>query len=315
MKRALLVGLDEYTGFSPLGGCVNDVHALEPLLARNDDGSVNFNCQVRTSPFDISRDGLLGDVERLLGPGADVALLYFAGHGAAAGSDVVLCTHDGTSTTPGVGLSQVLGSVRESPVREVIVVLDCCFSGAAGGVPQLGADLTVLRDGVTILAASRGDQTSAEASGRASSRPICAGPSKVAPPTSWAGSPLPVCTHTSTSRSVLGTSAQCSAPAWTGFTNFAAVHPPLRSSTSNGSRSCSRRLTTRCSSTFRTSPEAEPSHPEHEETFGVLQACRAAKLVEPVDADHMYFAAMQSKACRLTPLGRHYRAMAEQGLL
>lgn len=62
-------------------------------------------------------------------------------------------------------------------------------------------------------------------------------------------------------------------------------------------------------------PDAGPPHAENEEVFGVLQACRAAKLVEPVDADHMYFAAMQHNAYRLTPLGRHYRTMAEQNLL
>ncbi|MCC3403956.1 caspase family protein, partial [Eubacterium callanderi] len=29
-------------------------------------------------------------------------------------------------------------------------------------------------------------------------------------------------------------------------------------------------------------------------------------LIEPVDEEHMYFAAMNSKSCRLTPLGLHY---------
>jgi hypothetical protein len=38
-------------------------------------------------------------------------------------------------------------------------------------------------------------------------------------------------------------------------------------------------------------------------------------LLEPVDADHMYFAAMESKACRLTPLGRHYWHVANNGRL
>jgi hypothetical protein len=46
---------------------------------------------------------------------------------------------------------------------------------------------------------------------------------------------------------------------------------------------------------------AEPSHPEHEAIFAILQKCRAAKLVEPVGEQHMYYAAMNSKSCRLTP--------------
>lgn len=167
MKRALLIGLDRYTNFGSLGGCVNDVHAIESLLARNDDGSVNFDCQARTTPDAIERDRLIQNIQALLAPGADLALLYFAGHGAGAGDHVAICTSDGTAATPGVALSQILGLVQASTVYEVILVLDCCFSGAAGGIPQLGPDPTVLRHGVTILAASRGDQTSAEtAAGR-----------------------------------------------------------------------------------------------------------------------------------------------------
>ena len=53
-------------------------------------------------------------------------------------------------------------------------------------------------------------------------------------------------------------------------------------------------------------------HPEHEAVFKQLQKCQSAKLVEPVGAEHMYFAAMQSEACRLTPLGRHYHHLARE---
>ena len=44
-----------------------------------------------------------------------------------------------------------------------------------------------------------------------------------------------------------------------------------------------------------------------------LQRCRDAKLVEAVNAEFMYFAAMNSTGCRLTPLGRHYWRMAQEG--
>src|SRR3954452_18121634 len=103
MKRALLVGIDDYASFNSLSGCVNDVDALEPLLARNEDGSPNFDCQKRTTTTGGgSRDDLLGSIAGLLGGGADVALLYFAGHGDGRTSDVALVTQDGTERTPGV---------------------------------------------------------------------------------------------------------------------------------------------------------------------------------------------------------------------
>ena len=58
----------------------------------------------------------------------------------------------------------------------------------------------------------------------------------------------------------------------------------------------------------------EASHdPEHVKIFGHLQKMRAARLVEPVGAEHLYFAAIQSKSCRLTALGIHYWNLAKSG--
>ena len=63
MKRALLIGIDEYDRFGGLDGCVNDVNMLEPLLSRNDDDTPNFDCQKRTSTTGgVTRDELLGDI-------------------------------------------------------------------------------------------------------------------------------------------------------------------------------------------------------------------------------------------------------------
>ena len=45
---------------------------------------------------------------------------------------------------------------------------------------------------------------------------------------------------------------------------------------------------------------------EHVETFKDLQLFESVGLVEPVDADHMHFAAMENKSCKLTALGLHY---------
>jgi hypothetical protein len=316
MKRALLVGLDDYTNFEPLGGCVNDVRAIEPLLGRNDDGTVNFNCQSRTTSGAVERDVLLRDVQALLGPGADVALLYFAGHGAGEGNDVAVCTSDGTAATPGIALSHVLGLVQTSTVREMIIILDCCFAGAAGGVPRLGPDLAVLRNGVTIIAASRGDQASVEtAVGRGLfSTYFCGalegGAADVIGKVTVAGlyAYLDESFGPWDQRPVLRA-------------NVDRLHELRRCAAAVPLRYFGRLLELFTDPDVEMAldpsyePDAEPDHPEHEEVFGVLQAFRAAKLIEPIDAEHMYFAAMQRKACRLTPLGKHYWAMVRQGLL
>jgi len=313
MKRALLVGIDEYDRFAGLDGCVNDVDALEPLLRRNDDDSPNFDCQKRTSVTGgVTRDSLLDDLDALFGGGADVVLLYFAGHGAGSGTDVALVTRDATPATPGIAFSEVLAKVAHSSVRELVVILDCCFSGAAGGIPQLASSATTLKDGVSILAASRGDQVAAE-TGRGVFSRFLAGALE-----GGAADALGKVT-------IAGLYAyldECFG-AWDQRPAFKAnvdrLHE-LRRCTPAVPLSELRKI---CE-LFPVAdhhlpldpsyePDAEPSDPEHERAFATLQKYRAAKLVEPVGAEHMYFAAMESKACRLTLLGRHYWHVAEDG--
>ena len=130
MKRALLVGIDKYDARGSLHGCVNDVRALYPLLARNEDDFPNFHCQVRDSERGrVDRHDLLAGLDELLAPGADVALFYFAGHGEEAPNDVVLGCQNGQKGDLGIPLSEVLAKVQRSKVSEILILLDCCFSG------------------------------------------------------------------------------------------------------------------------------------------------------------------------------------------
>jgi caspase domain-containing protein len=314
MKRALLVGIDSYDNFPPLGGCVDDVNALVPLLSRNEDASPNFNCQTRICTTGrVDRGSLLDAVQALLAPGADVAVLYFAGHGVEAKNDVVLATQDGDRRDPGVQLSRILGYVQDSPVREAILILDCCFSGAAGGVPQLGDNLAAIRPGVSLLTASRGDQEAEEASngGGIFTTYLCGalegGAADVLGKVTVAG--------------VYAYLSESFGP-WderpTFKTNVDRLHE-LRQCRPAVPLEDLRRLPefftqqdTELALDPSYEPTVEPRHAEHEAIFGILQKCRAAKLVEPIGADHMYFAAMEGRACRLTPLGRHYWRMADQ---
>ena len=70
------------------------------------------------------------------------------------------------------------------------------------------------------------------------------------------------------------------------------------------------------SSVFNLNPSFEPESNIPDEnninTFKQLQACNRHGLVEPVDAEHMYFAAMNSTGCRLTALGVYYKKLAQK---
>ncbi len=321
MRRALVVGIDNYPAFGNLAGCVNDARAIAPLLARNADDSPNFEVRTLLAPSGVSlvgRDELLVALDHLFGPGVDMSLLYFAGHGGkvAPTGDVWLCTSDGTEATHGVQFSEVQQRVAACS-QEVAVVLDCCFAGGAGAVPAALSAGAVLRQGVSMLTASRPDQTAAETlTGRGKFSSFLEG--------ALDGGAADVAGHVT----LAGLYSYLSEAfgAWD-------QRPMLKANVDRlqDIRKCNPSVPLptlrRLSEWFPTEnhlfpldPSYEPDkresglppNPEHEEVFAALQTCAASKLVEPVGAAHMYFAAMQSEACGLTPLGKHYRRLASE---
>ena len=53
--------------------------------------------------------------------------------------------------------------------------------------------------------------------------------------------------------------------------------------------------------------------PENTRKFAILQKLNRVNLVVPVDAPHMWHAAMEEKTCKLTVLGEHYRRLIKRG--
>jgi len=167
---AFVVGIDGYP-VDPLPSCVNDADRMAELLAHNDDaetlegGSRNFSVTSRLAPTENdlpSRLGFLGELEDLLErAGGHDFLFYFSGHGATSpwGTELVL----GHAT---VSMDELLRLIHSSDVRQAILILDCCFSGSYGVPASSGAnrfppDVSVIRDDVMLLAASKSDQGAA----------------------------------------------------------------------------------------------------------------------------------------------------------
>lgn len=81
MKKALIVGINDYPS-SPLNGCVNDANSVARVLSKNGDGSPNFGTKVLTSDESVvDCETLLTSIEELFKGEAEIALLYFSGHG------------------------------------------------------------------------------------------------------------------------------------------------------------------------------------------------------------------------------------------
>ena len=210
-----------------------------------------------------------------------------------------------------MSLSQVLGAVQESKVPEVILILDCCFSGNAGSLPQLGGRVSALRDGLGILTASRGDQTSREMTRGVFSTNLCA---------ALDGGAADVLGHVDIASLYAYLSESFGAfdqrPMFKA--NVDRLHA-LRTCAPAVPLADLRRLPKIFANPgmdLSLDPSFEPSHalanPDHVNIFRILQTCRAARLVEPVGTPHLFYAAIESKSCRLTALGRHYWSMAQQ---
>src|SRR5690349_24853333 len=150
MRRALLVGINHYES-APLAGCIDDALRMERLLRRHDDGRVNFDTQVLRSDRQMVTRALLREsIQTLFADPADVALLYFSGHGTENDLGGYLVTSDARLYDEGVWLSEVLTYANHATqVGEVVVIVDACHSGHLGVVPSGDNAHASLREGVS----------------------------------------------------------------------------------------------------------------------------------------------------------------------
>lgn len=313
MRRALIVGIDEYPS-APLAGCVNDATAVEALLVRNHDDSPNFDTRLVTAPSaQITRASLRADIQKLFQDEADIALFYFSGHGTENNLGGYLVTPDATQYDEGVAMSDVLAAANQSVAKEAVIIVDCCHSGALGELPAISNQNANIREGVSIVTASRATQPAVEAYGAGLfTKLVCA---------ALGGGAADVLGNV-TSASIY-TYVDESLGAWDQRPLFKA-HVSTLTSLRQAAAALDVAILRRLPEWFGAAdaifaldpsfePDAQPSHSDNEEIFACLQKCRAAKLVEPVGEEHMYFAAMNSTGCQLTPLGGHYWRLANEG--
>jgi hypothetical protein len=62
-------------------------------------------------------------------------------------------------------------------------------------------------------------------------------------------------------------------------------------------------------------PEMPRANPENNRIFTILQKFNRVNLLVPVGVVNMWDAAMESKSCKLTVLGEHYRRLVEEKLI
>jgi len=306
VRRALIVGIDDYPG-CPLHGCVNDAQRMKEVLSRNDDGSVNFECQVITCPpVTVSRPFLRRKIFELLKQPADVAFLHFSGHGTISGLGGYLVTPDYDDYDVGIPMAEILALANQSPVTDKFITLDCCHSGSFGVLSAVSDNRIVLAEGISVITATRSGQEALEEGGGGVFTSLL-----VEALEGGAAALLGEVTAASVYAYIdnaLG--------AWDQRPMFKANVSKfirLREAPPRVPADLVRKLVEYFplpAEPLPLSPEFEPENEPHDENkvkiFRQLQKFRNAGLVEPIGAEHMYHAAMNSKACGLTTLGKYY---------
>ncbi len=314
-KKALVVGIDRYPN-CPLGGCVNDAGEIAKLLETNGDGSPNFD--VKLVPDVETKAKLLDLLHSLFEEGeSDIALFYFSGHGTDELTGKIV-TPDFKGRDSGVSMNDILAMANKSKSKNKVIILDCCFSGKFGEIGTINSTESVLGNGVTIMTASNRDEYSIEDSITGHGvftelliQGLKGGAADVG------GNVTPASLYSFVDQT-LGAWEQ--RPLFkTNISRFL----PMRTIEAKVPKSILRKLSKyfvepddqfklNPSFEFTNSPDIEHEYKEpyadtkNIKKFKELQLFESVGLIEPVGEEHMYFAAMNSKSCRLTPLGLHY---------
>lgn len=328
MRKALIIGIDHYDHVGNLYGCVNDAHAVNAAIERHANGTLNFaNPRLMTAAGPataLNRADIKGAIRDLFRDENEIALLYFSGHGYLEDTGGFLCASDAQSGDDGVSLAEVMTLANNSPATNKVIILDSCHSGAVA-TSAAGAQQADIREGVTILAASTAQQYALEGGGSGVFTNLLVDALNGAA-ANLVGDITPGSVYAHIDQS-LGPWQQRPV-----FKTNVKTFVSLRTAAAPVALDSLHRLTEIFPSPdfqLRLDPSYEPHRsaeeladpaipppdPARTATFAVLQSLVKVNLVRPVDAPHMYFAAMQSTACELTVLGEHYWNLVHQNLI
>ncbi|GCE44123.1 High-affnity carbon uptake protein Hat/HatR [Rhodococcus wratislaviensis] len=329
MRKALIVGIDYYKHLAPLTGCVIDANSVKAALERNADGRLNFPApRLLTAAGEaqtITKSELKDAVRELFEDDAEVALFYFAGHGYIEDTGGYLCASDSETGDDGLSLGDVMHLANTSDAKNKVIILDSCHSGAAGG-KAMTPKMAEIQEGVTILTASTAQQYSMEVTGGGGVFTDLFVDALNGAAANLVGDITPgsVYAHIDQSlgpwkqRPVFKTNVKT-------FVSLRKAAPPIELEELQ-------QLTALFPSPefeFPLDPSYEPERsndqekipstpppdPANNAVFKILQNYVRVNLVRPVDAPHMWHAAMGGKSCELTVLGQHYWKLVKDGLI
>lgn len=321
-RKALVVGIDKYES-APLYGCVADANAVAEVLEKNGDGSPNFSIRLETNVE--SPHKLRQMVEECFSGDPEIALLYFAGHGGRCDATKSGFILSGQGYPEGqLSLDDILAVANGSKAKNRVILLDSCNSGCMGVPGVLGGTSSMLLEGLTILSACCSNECAEELNGRGTFTSLLVD--------ALNGGAADVMGHVAPGgvyayidkalgpwdqRPVFRTNVNS-------FISLRKVVPQVPDSVLRQLPHLFNAPGARLPLDPSFEPTNSPDWEEHRivepyatkdntEKFKILQQLEGIGLVRPVGVEHMYFAAMESKSCELTALGKQYWRLADTG--
>lgn len=315
MKRALVVGIDHYLTAIPLRGCINDAQRIAKLIQTHDDGTPNFDIKLVTSENNnvITCKKLGALLQELLSKPADMAFFYFSGHGTATNLGGYLCTHEAEQYAEGFSMQNLLALINQSPIKEIVIMLDCCHSGSLGIIPSLPANgISSIKEGISILAACRDDEASLEINGSGIfTSLVCDALAGGAADIQGIVTPAGVYSH-----------VEQSFGAWDQrplFKSYVSRSTPIRKTTPKLNLEALRQLPNLFPdknkqyhldrSHEHTESSSTPENVKKFQTLKKLQTVGLIKVKREPEPD-LYWACLENKSCELSPLGKFYWELA-----
>jgi hypothetical protein len=259
---------------------------------------------------------LKGLIEELFQGDIDAALFYFSGHGFIDPTGGRLVTPDYASHDEGVSMEEIMTLANKSKIKNRVIILDCCHSGAFGSSATTDQHLSSLAKGTTILTSSKADEASLEVNGHGMFTSLLLHAlgggaadlqGKITPGSVYA--------HIDQALGVWGQRPVFKTNIDT-FISLREIDPPVPLD-----------IVRKIIKYFPSPQDEYKLDPSYEETnapavdhkviephadadkvniFMELQKMQSVGLVVPHNAPYMYFAAMESQSCKLTALGYHY---------
>ncbi len=308
MRKALIIGINYYKEVSDLNGCVNDAYNVKNVLERNADGTLNFDINLMTAIDEetiITKNILKDNIENLFSGDPEIALFYYSGHGYIESTGGYLVTSECQRGDDGLDLNNLMNIVNDSKAKNKIIILDSCHSGELGNL-KYNDSLSVLSEGTTILTACSKEQYAIESENTGVFTNLLVD-ALYGAASNLIGDVTPGSVYAHIDQS-LGAWEQ--RPIFkTNVKEFVSLRKNMPSIAVEDLRKITE-LFNKPSAKFKLDPTYEPTSEDFIEDngkkFEVLQNYNRVNLVVPVEEKHMYYAAMNSKGCKLTPLGIHY---------